>query len=209
MKRPMMLAREIESVEAKIAERRRDRARIDDEILDLIAIKRAKMTALVGTTVERWDLSEVSVETLMQSLSKITHDALHNSTSLAAAGNLQAFVRFGRNASASNREKLVAAGLHWNGREGGWVGRVTEAQIADLRDTFGGRLEKPEVVCAQDDPGMTPDGALEPLSSNTETIVTSYVDGQWPATAAFSKELHALGRLPPPAGFPHRRFPVT
>ena len=202
MKRPMTLSREIESIQAKIAERRRDRARIDDEISHLMAINRAKMMALVGATVERWDLGEMPVQTLMLSLSKVTEDALYKPTSLAVAATVQVFVRFGRNASASNLAKLEAAGLHWNGREGGWVGIVAEAQISDLRQTFGGRLEKPDSVRAEDDPGVPPGDAEEQLSSDVEPIVTPSENAQWPATTA-------SGRLPTLAGFPLRRLPVT
>lgn len=161
MQRQTTLVREIESLQAKIAVRRQDRARIDDEISDLVAANKAKIMMLVATTFERLDLSNVPVSTLLLSLSKVTADTVHQPTSLAAAGNIPAFVRFGRNASPSNRELLVAAGLHWNGREGGWVGQVTEAQIADLRRTFGGRLEKPEAIRAE----MTRAGPLDTLRS--------------------------------------------
>lgn len=210
MKRPMTLVREIESIQATIAERRRDRARIDDEISDLVAINKTKLMALVEAALERLDVSKVPAQTLMLSLSQVMDDAIHKTMSSPDVA-LQAFMRFGRNASPANREKLVAAGLHWHGREGGWVGQVTEAQIANLRDTFGGRLKKPEAVRAQDDPGVSPGGAQEPLSSNMETIVTSSEDGQRPATTAFfSKDVDTSRKFPPPpAGFPVRRQPVT
>ena len=209
MKRPMTLSREIESIQAKIAERRRDRARIDSEISNLLAISKAKMAALVGVTLERWDLSDVPVQTLLRCLAKVTEDAIHKPTSPAPAADLQVFVKFGRNASPLNREKLMAAGLHWNGREGGWVGNCTAAQISDLRQTFGGRLEKPEAIPAEGDPGISAGGAQETLSSDADTMAKSSDDSSRSGTTVFSNDLNASGRLPPPPGFPHWRMPVT
>jgi hypothetical protein len=211
MKRPTTLVREIELIQAKIALLRREQARIEGEVSDLVATNKAKMMELVGATVERWDLSQVPVQALVSSLSKWSEDVVHDRPSLAGAANIEAFVRFGRNASASNRQRLEAPGLHWNGRDGGWVGKVTEAQLELLRHAFGARVEKPELVRAEENPGVSLEDAQDALSADVEAIVASAEEGQGQADAAEPEEqFNARATLrSPPFGFPSRRPIVT
>ncbi len=210
MKRHTGLVREIELIQAKIALLRREQARIDGEISNLIATHNAKMMVLVEATVERWDLSQVRVQTLVSSLSKVSEAVVNDGPSSTATANIQAFVRFGRNASASNRERLEAAGLHWNGREGGWVGKTTEAQLADLHRTFGARVEKPKLVRAGEDLGEPLKDAQGALSADVEAIATPAEEEQGQAGAAGLEEpFNATTLRPSSFGFPTRRTTMT
>ncbi|WMT76976.1 hypothetical protein [Bradyrhizobium sp. Ash2021] len=211
MKKTAKLAREIEHAQAKIALLCQEQARIGQEISHLVATNKAKMMELVGATVERWDLSQVPVQALLSSLSKLSQDVVHDRPNLADVANIQTFVRFGRNASASNRQRLEAAGLHWNGREGGWVGKVTETELAVLRHAFGARVEKPEHVRAEDNSGMSPEDAQGALSADVEAMVTSAEERQGQAaTAAPEEQFNAMATLRPSSfGFPLRRPTLT
>jgi hypothetical protein len=55
-------------------------------------------------------------------------------------GKYEAFVKLSSNTSTANRETLEKSGLRWNGRLGGWKGKVGDAANEVLRQRFGDRL---------------------------------------------------------------------
>lgn len=177
MKRPRTLVREIELNQTRIAELREDHARIGREISQLVAASKAKVAELVGAEVERLNLSQLPIHYLLSSLAKLgeggagADHALTNPLPQAEPG-IQAFVKFSRNCSVANRHTLESAGLHWNGRDAGWTGNVTPAQLASLREVFEGRVETSERE-AGEDPAMPPANAPGAVSADIETIVTA------------------------------------
>lgn len=131
--------------------------------------------------------------------------------------NVEAFIRLSRNASAENRAALEIAGLHWNGRAGGWTGHVTSAASQQLRRVFGKRVIKPAAA----DPG----GPDERNSTTDQEAVASCLDADVEAAAPLepaaeqdlTKSSEPVEQLPVPAagsvrttlppirGFPTRR----
>ena len=104
------------------------------------------------------------------------------------------------------------AGLHWHGRQAGWVGVVTTAQLAELRRTFGGRVEKPEQVGAGEDPGGSREDAPEAISVDVEAIATPGSEEQGKVDTVVSEEqaISTAARLCSSSyGFPLRRLTVT
>jgi hypothetical protein len=212
MKKPVTLVCEIEWTQARIAVLSEDHARIGQEISHLIRQNKARITELVGATVERLDLSGLPVHVLLSSLSKLGEGLVIDrdlSTGLPEAqANIQVFVKFGRNASASNRQLLLAAGLHWHGRHGGWSGCVTRERLAHLRRVFGRRVEKPEEVSTEGDARASPENAPGAVSADLEAIAAPAEgeQGQVEAAAPGDKSVStATTRLRSTFGFPSRR----
>lgn len=208
MKRPRTLVREIESNQARIAVLREDHARIGQEIAHLVAANKAKVLELVGVEVERLGLSQLPIHNLLSSLSMlgkglVVDHVLPNSLPEAEA-SIQAFVRFSRNASASNRRLLESAGLHWHGRDGGWTGNVTPAALAYLRQAFGKRVEKPECD-AGGDPATPLESVPEAVSTDVAAIATPAEEGQGQGDTAVPGEplvSTATAKLRSSFGFP-------
>ena len=174
IKKTTKIIREIEQAQAKIAVLREEHARTSQELSYWVGTHKNKVMELVGATVERLDLSHVPIHNLLSSLTRLGEDAVHDGTdaTLMEEADTDVFVKIGRNASSSNRRALEMARLHWHGRQAGWVGVVTAAQLAELRRTFGGRVEKPEQVGAEEDPGEPQEDAPEAVSADVEAIAT-------------------------------------
>src|ERR1700688_1442255 len=64
---------------------------------------------------------------------------------------VEIFVKMSGNASEQNRQKLLASGLHWNGKAGGWAGEGDEATLERLRIDFPGRVLRPVPAPAMDE----------------------------------------------------------
>jgi len=212
MKRRTTLVREITENQTRISELRADQARIGKEIEQLILANKAAVMALVGDAVGRLDFGQVAIDDLLSSISTLTESIANRSGSAPpsdGAGTL-AFVRLSRNASTSNRQALKAAGLRWNGRNAGWTGYVSRAQLAELRRVFGKRVEKPEEkpedVDAGEDPGSSPEGAQGLVSADVGAVAVP-VQGEQGQTdeAAPSVSAATMAIRLPFGGFPVRR----
>ncbi len=121
-------------------------------------------------------------------------------------------MKVSRNVSVSNREVLESAGLHWHGRDGGWIGSVTHTQLADLRRVFGKRVEKPELAGAEEDPGTPQKHDADDHSADVEAIATPAEEEQGQADTAApgaQSASTATTRLRSSFGFPSRRPTAT
>jgi hypothetical protein len=209
------LIREIEHAQAKIAALREEYARTGQELSYWVGMHKSKVVELVGATVERLDLSHVPIQNLLSSLTQLGDDAVRNgaNATLAEEADIEVFVKIGRNASSSNRRALETAGLHWHGRQAGWLGVVTTAQLAELRRTFGGRLEKPEQVGAEEDPGVSQEDPPEAVSVDVEAIATPAGEERGQVGTAASEEQSVSAEMTTlrssSFGFPLRRPTVT
>lgn len=214
MKKTTKLVRELEHAQAKIAVLREEHARTGLELSHWVGVHKNKVLELVGAAVERLDLSQVPIHDLLSSLTKLAENVAHDraNATLAEEADIEAFVRIGRNASSSNRQALEMAGLHWHGRQAGWVGVVTTAQLAELRRTFGGRVEKPEQAGAEEDSGVSQEDAPEAVSVDVEAIAGSAGDERGQVDAAVSDEQDvstAPSLRSSSFGFPLRRPTLT
>jgi hypothetical protein len=207
MKKAATLIREIELNNNKLALLQRDHARIGQEISDLAASTKAKIIEFVGTTVESLDLSQVPIHLLVSRVSKLG-DGLFQEDPVNVDDTM-VFVRFGRNASSANRQVLVSAGLHWHGRDGGWVGRVTEVQLASLRKTFGDRVSASKGEDAGPDLEERPSSTPDVVSADVAAVVPLAEDDEGQAGRATRENRLASGLVRPFAGFPPRRPPGT
>jgi len=61
----------------------------------------------------------------------------------ASETTVEAFVKIGKNASEENRQKLKAAGLRWNGKQRGFVGKIGLAALELIRAEFPDRVLRP------------------------------------------------------------------
>jgi hypothetical protein len=160
---------------------------------------------LVEAEVVRLDLSRVPIQDLLSSLSRLgdcvaVDDVIP--TLPETETSIQVFVKFSRNASASNRQMLESAGLHWHGRDGGWIGYVTPAQLERLRRAFGERVQKP--AC---NPAMPPERLPEAVSADVEAIAASAEEEQGQTATAVTGEQSistATMKLRPAFGLPRR-----
>jgi hypothetical protein len=199
------LVRDIEQNQARIAALRNDQARIDEEIKTLTMANKTSVMTLVGNAVERLDFGSVAVDDLLSLIAKMAETVGDRSASVAP-GTIQAVVRLSRNASVSNRKTLDAAGLRWNGRRERWTGLISAAQLAELRQVFGKRVEKPEEGEEGQDPGSPIDGAQGAVSADQEAIAKPADREQEKAEAAESSTSDAtLIPRSPFGGFPVRR----
>jgi hypothetical protein len=198
------LVRDIEQNQARIAALRNDQARIDAEIKTLTVANKAAVMTLVGNAVERLDFSSVAVDDLLSLITKMAETVGDRNASVAP-GTIQAVVRLSRNASVSNREALDAAGLRWNGRRERWIGLVSVAQLTELRQVFGKRVEKPGEGEEGQDPGSPVDGAQGAVSADVEAI-DKPADEEGRTNEAVSSTVDATV-IPrsPFGGFPVRR----
>ncbi|MCK1576828.1 hypothetical protein [Bradyrhizobium sp. 174] len=203
MKKSATLIREIEINTNKLALLQRDHARIGQEISDLAASNKAKIIELIGTTVENMDLSQVPIHLLVSRVSKLGEGLIQEDR--VSEDDTTVFVKFGRNASSANRQVLVSAGLHWHGRDGGWVGRVTEAQLASLRKTFGDRVSASKGEDAGDPLGEPPVGAPDEVSADVAAIVPSVEADEGHGQRAADQVQPASSLVRPSFSFPPRR----
>ncbi|ANW00302.1 hypothetical protein [Bradyrhizobium icense] len=167
------LVRDIEQNQARIAALRNEQVRISEEIEELTLANKANVMTLVGNAVERLDFGSVAIGDFLALISKMSETGVNDSASAVSSigpGTIQTFVRLSRNASVANRKALDAARLRWNGRSGGWTGLVSSAQLAELRNTFGDRVQTPEEGGKGQDLQARLDGAQRGVSGGVEAI---------------------------------------
>lgn len=198
MKRPAALVLEIEKDQARIAGLRKERARIDQEISNLVATNKALIVQLVSGTVEQLDLSRLPVRALVSPLAMLGEDVEHRAERpLQEEAAIETFVKIGRNVSSSNRLAHERAGLHSHGRDpAGWKGTVTASQLAERRHHFGERVERPEQAGVGEDPKVLPEAAPAPASVDVRAIGGLVGERQGePLTAEPESPLPALERI--------------
>lgn len=203
------LVRDIEKNQTRIAALRNDQARIGEEIETLIKANKSNVMKLVGNAVEHLDFGSLAIIDFLSLITKLAETVGDRSASVAP-GTIQTVVRLSRNASVSNREALDTAGLCWNGRRERWTGLVSAAQLTELRQVFGKRVEKPEEGDEGQDLGSTVDGALGTASADVKAIVTQVHEAPGNAGDAGGEEVPSMPdptRIPrsPFGAFPVRR----
>ena len=170
-------------------------------------MNKAKIIEFVGTTVESLDLSQVPIHLLVSRVSKLGEGLIQEDR--VNEDDTTVFVKFGRNASSANRQVLVSAGLHWHGRDGGWVGQVTEAQLVSLRKAFGDRVSASKGEDAGLDLEGRPSAAPDVVSADVAAVLPLAEDDDGQAGGATREIQLASGLVRPFAGFPPRRPPGT
>ena len=210
MKRRTTLVREITETQARISELRRHQARICEEIEELTSANKASVMALVGDAVGRIDWGQVAIDDLLSSISALAESVANRSGSTAPPDGVetfQAFVRFSRNASASNCAALKAAGLRWHGRNAGWTGYVSRTELVELRRVFGKRVEKPEDVDVGEDIGSSLEDAQGAVSADVGAIAVPVEaeQGQTDVAAPSASPATTTMTRSPFGGFPVRR----
>jgi hypothetical protein len=79
----------------------------------------------------------------------------------ASETTIEAFVKMSNNASEENRQKLKGAGLHWSGKEGGFVGKIGLAALEQLRVQFPDRVLRPALAAVQNQGSIAIPGMAE------------------------------------------------
>jgi hypothetical protein len=79
----------------------------------------------------------------------------------ASETTVEAFVKMSNNASEENRQKLKGAGLHWSGKEGGFIGRIGLAALEQLRVQFPDRVLRPARAVVQNQETIAIPGKAE------------------------------------------------
>jgi hypothetical protein len=155
MKRSRTITREFIATQSRIATLREEHARIGEEISNLQAAQHAQAAKLVTDVLGTLDLTGVPIDSLLSAIVKVGGVAPEapSMPPSAAVPAVNVLVRISRNASPANRALLEEAGLHWNGRDGVWLGNVTHDELDRLRAAFGERVEQPESGGAVEESG--------------------------------------------------------
>jgi hypothetical protein len=177
--------KQLERADAELAALRDQRARIDARIASLESTRKKDLVAFAADILNGMDLARVSASTICARLTSL-HDAVvrndegHIATvdANAAYDKVEAFVKISRNASEDKRKLLENAGLHWHGRDGGWTGAVGSASLAQLRDVFGDKVEKPP----------SPPVGESPLPAQESAVVPAHIDEE-PVTVQSQAEV--------------------
>jgi hypothetical protein len=121
------------------------------ETLILSAIRAAGLTKLPLSEL----LDSITALSLAAGISDVGESVPKNNDNFGAAhpqvggsepetevdrGGREVFVKLSSNTSVANRETLEKSGLRWNGRLGGWKGKVGDDATVILRERFGDRL---------------------------------------------------------------------
>lgn len=203
MTKPAALIREIEVNQAKLAMLQKEHSRIGQKISYLSALNKTKIIELVGTTLESLDFGEVPIHVLLSKLTKLSEELIHEGPD--SDDKIAVFVRFGRNVSSANRQLLVSAGLHWHGRDGGWVGQTTAMQVARLRDAFGDRVRGAK----RDEAGSSPEEPLhvapDVISTDVAAVLSLAKDNESQAGRATHGNQLPSRLVPPSFAFSSRR----
>lgn len=246
MKRPTTIIKELESSGARLAVLQRQQEELARELSRIKEKHDLGVEHLIIDIVRRSGIANLPISEIVAALDRLarsTGESLSGVQSeemtrprddIVAAAELahatgepgaETFVKISSNASAENRAALENAGLRWNGKQGGFVGRCDAATIARLRETFGARVLKPIQVAQsehttpnKDAAGMVSEVKEAPgglgdsnvtfdeyddrsFGSRTDSVADSDPDVKLPASAAMS----ALRALSPPRGFPARK----
>jgi len=246
MKRPNTIFKELENSGAKLVALQRQQDELASEISRMKQEHDLGVERMIIDIVRRRGIANLPVSEIVATLDRLagfTGESLSDVRSEEVTGprndaiasdgqqdatpesGVETFVKISSNASADNRRVLEAAGLRWNGKQGGFVGRTDVAALEKLREAFGARVLKPvqvglsEHVTAdkhapataaevQEAPSGLGDGegALDKPNdrgggSGTDSVADSDPDAKSPASAAMS----ALRALSPPRGFPPRK----
>src|SRR5690242_16108455 len=136
MKRRSRIIKELETSEVVLARLREERALLDARIAQLEERRQADVLQLIMDTATRFNLAQLPAASIVAGLELLAQSArvdrpvLDPGPADANRSNdprealLPVIVRLTRNTSAANRVALETAGLRWNGRSGGWSGRV-------------------------------------------------------------------------------------
>jgi hypothetical protein len=191
MKRRPRIIKELETSEVALERLLADRARIDAQIAALRQRREADVLQLVLETTKRLNLAQLPAASILAGLEQLVQGARVDRLVFDPAGNsadadtsndprqelVDAFVRLTRNTSGSNREILAREGVRWNGRSGGWSGRITLDALQRLRDVFPGRVDGPSctessAALSQDEAdGSAVEAAVPPIESLDAPLV--------------------------------------
>jgi len=144
---PRTLIKDVERADAELAALRDQRARIDARIEALESTRKADILKVATGILSGLDLSHLPALTVVARLSALlgaadSSDGADTSTA-EEVHKIETFIRFTRNAGSRKRALLERCGLRWHGRHAGWTGVVGSAALAQLRDVFGNKVEKP------------------------------------------------------------------
>ncbi len=246
MKRPTTIVKELESSGARLAALQRQQDNLQREIARLKDERAVGVERMIIDIVRQHGIANLPISEIVAALDRLARSAGESLSGVQSEGmigrrddivaaaeqvdatgelGVETFVKISNNSSAENRAALENAGLWWNGKQGGFVGRCDAATIARLRETFGARVLKPIQVAQsghttpnKDTAGMAAEvqgapGGLEDSEvafdesddrsgeSRTDSVADSDPDAKLPASAAMS----ALRALSPPRGFPARK----
>ncbi|MBN8974987.1 MAG: hypothetical protein J0I08_00770 [Rhizobiales bacterium] len=167
------------------------------------ARSKARLVELVGATLESLDFDEVPIHMLVSKLTELSEELIHEGP--GGDDRIAVFVRLGRNASSANRHARMSAGLHWHGRDGGWVGQVTKMQLAKLREAFGDRLSGAKAQEAQSSPKEQTYVAPEAVSTDVVAMLPLAEDKENQKERAIRGNRLPSTLTPPSFAFPLRR----
>lgn len=246
MKRARTIVKELESSGARLAALQRQQDDLASEISRAKKEHDLGVERMIIDIVRRNGIANLPIADIVASLDRLAKaedlagdrrpeeapgprdDVVAAAEQADAAGEpgAETFVKISSNASADNRQTLENAGLRWNGKRGGYIGRTDAATIARLRETFGARVLKPvqvsssepqHVTLDKDGTGMVAEvqeacsepgdgeGMLDESNdsggSSTDSVADSDADGKSPAPAAMS----TLRAPPSSRGFPQRK----
>jgi hypothetical protein len=198
--------RELEVTDANLARLREKSARLIAEIAALEETREVQaLEMLKEAGVARLPLA------VLEKLAAEAREAGERQASVSCADDagerVETFVRLTANASMANRKALREAGLCWNGKAGGWTGRVTGAALAGLSERFGDRVGAP----VPSHSGAAPAGAGPAPSTAVEAMEAPPVVAAEPSPVAGPQapgEGNSSPAWVPPSRLPLRR-PVT
>jgi hypothetical protein len=219
MKRPLKRIKKIEGGRIELAHLLDQRAKLDAEILQLEAAQEARVEDAILEAVRRWRIVRLPIGEVLAVLEQLADTqnilpvpASESALSLAGlpSGDIEVVVKLSRNASVSNRRALAAAGLHWNGRIGRWIGMTSAEILESLRRGFGERVEARAPAMPAEEGGServdASDSDASALGADLEAIASGSAvaepDAGKPgpvqsvATAIPGIPLHALRGLP-------------
>ncbi|WP_369725617.1 hypothetical protein AB8Z38_13385 [Bradyrhizobium sp. LLZ17] len=204
--------KDVERADAELAALRDQRARIDARIEALESTRKADLLKLASDILHGLDLSHVPVLTIIARLSAL--DGVAESSEgvdtarVEEVEKVETFIRFTRNAGSRKRALLERCGLHWHGRDAGWTGVVGSATLAQLRDVFGDKVEKPPLIAPGGASLCAQESDASPLCADEEHDGgASEVDAEVAGTANGDETTDAAGPVLTKAfrGFPPRR----
>ncbi|MDB5577432.1 MAG: hypothetical protein JWR80_2608 [Bradyrhizobium sp.] len=220
MKRQHTRLKEIEGGRIELAHLLDQRAMLNAGILQLEAAQEARIEDTILEAVRRWRIARLPIGEVLAVLEQLadTQNVPVMSAASAVApaglpsGDIEVVVKLSRNASVSNRRALAAAGLHWNGRVGRWIGKTSAETLESLHRGFGGRVEGTALATPAEEAGServdTPDCDASALGADLEAIATGEAAVAEPdsveipasiqaaATASLRVPVHSLRGLP-------------
>lgn len=203
--------KELEMSEAALARLRDERTRLDAEIAKLELRREADALQLVMATMKRLNLAQLPAASILAALEQLAQSA-NVDRPVDPGGTIvnsddpredlvPVIVRLTRNTSVANLDTLARERLCWNGRAGGWSGRVTFAALERLRDVFPGRIETPSN--AKSSAAVSKDEANGPAVEAEATPIASFdaplvnVEAEASAVAPAEEPDDAEAAVPP------------